>query len=176
MKKTLVAYGIVITLTMVMGCASTTRIAISRPPVQTASNPYFEVRFEPLKSSGNFFDSFRLTVSNKTDGNLAIDWNKTRYIYSGNAQEGFVFKGIAPKDVRTGTVPPDVVPARQTVAKVIYPLKLIAWVPAQKRVLDEGLGPGLIPDGVSGISLSIMLDGKEMTEEITVTIEEKVVQ
>jgi hypothetical protein len=139
-------------------------------------NQFYETRFEPLKSTGDFFDSFRLTVSNKTDRNLEIDWNKTRYIYNGSAQDGFVFKGIAPKDVKTATVPPEIIPPRQTVAKVIYPIKLIAWVPAQERVLDQGLSPGLIPDGVSGIALVIIRDGKEMTEKISVTISEKEVK
>ncbi|HXX56502.1 MAG TPA: hypothetical protein VEI96_00710, partial [Thermodesulfovibrionales bacterium] len=69
MKRGILASCMVI-LSLVMGCATATNIAVSSPPVQTGGNEYYEARLEPLKSSGNFFDSFRLTVANKTDGNL----------------------------------------------------------------------------------------------------------
>ena len=75
-------------LTMGAGCA-TSKTWISNPAAQTAGNPYYEAKIEPLKSANKFFVSFRLVVTNRTDKNLDVDWNKTRYIYNGRNTSGY---------------------------------------------------------------------------------------
>ncbi len=49
-------------LTMGTGCA-TSKVWISSPAAQTAGNPYYEAKIEPLKSVNKFFVSFRLVVA-----------------------------------------------------------------------------------------------------------------
>ena len=59
------------TLTMVTGCAPTL-ISISTPEIQTVENSYYSVQFEPLSEGKNFFDAFRLSITNKTSSDLQI--------------------------------------------------------------------------------------------------------
>ena len=80
------------------GCVTPTAW-IADPEVQTIRNPSYVVAFEPLKEEAAFFVYFRLSVSNKTDKDLMIDWNKTRYLRDGTAYGVFVFQGINPDDI-----------------------------------------------------------------------------
>jgi hypothetical protein len=67
---------------VLVGCASV-RIWTSSPSIQKTGNDYFNAEFEPqLKDSQNFFTTFRLIITNKTDKDLQIDWVKTRYLHN----------------------------------------------------------------------------------------------
>ena len=72
-----------LTISLIAGCAPV-MVSKSDPAIQIVSNPNFEVQFEPLNQGLKSFVAFRLTVTNKTDNQLQIDWNKTRYIYNGH--------------------------------------------------------------------------------------------
>ena len=155
------------------GCA-TQKIWISSPTIQTARNSYFDARLEPLTKDYKFFVSFRLTITNKTDKDLEIDWNKTRYIYNGRLHGGLIFKGIKPEDIKSLTIPADIIPAGHTFSKVISPFKLLARAPIRKRDTSEpAISPGIMPTGENGIMLVVMLDGKKIIEKISVSIEAK---
>lgn len=103
------------------GCV-TSNVWISSPTIQTAGNPYYEAKLEPLTNGNKFFVSFRFVVTNRTDKNLEVDWNKTRYIHNGRSYGVFVFKDIRPEDIRNLTIPPDTIPGRSIFSKVISPL------------------------------------------------------
>ena len=111
------------------GCAPAKKVWVSNPMVQSTQNPYYNARIEPLTRDHDFFVSFRLTVRNKADKNLVIDWNKTRYIHNGRTRGGFVFKGIKPEDVKNSTIPPDTILAGGFFSKEIMPYKLLARAP-----------------------------------------------
>jgi len=151
----------------------------SCPVVQSAVNKYFEAQLEPLKKDDNFFVLLRLAVKNKTDKDLEIDWNKTRYVHNGKPRGGFVFQGANPEDIKNQTIPPDIVPAWQTLSKEIAPFKLIAGAPFKYRsvgVNESGFSPGVIPEGENGIFLIVRSNGQEVREKITLIIETKEVQ
>lgn len=148
----------------------------SSPVNQTAQNPYYEVRFEPLKQNNNFFEMFRLTVINKSDKNLTIDWNKTRYIFNGHARGVFVFKGIDPEDIKNLTIPAGTVPPGAKFSKEIAPAKLVAFAPFTDRTISadkSGFSPGVIPEGKNGIYLVIRTPEQEMRDNLTLNIELK---
>ena len=107
--KIVLSVMIGIVLTIGPGCAPAKKVWVSYPMVQSTYKPYYNARLEPLTRNHDFFVSFRLTLSNKTDKNLAIDWNKTRYIHNGRTRGGFVFKGIKPEDVKNSTIPSDTI-------------------------------------------------------------------
>jgi len=157
-----------------IGCAPIqTKSWTSTPVMQTAANQYYEARIEPLKKDHNFFEYLRLTITSKTDENLEIDWNKTRYILNGRNYGGFVFKGIDPEQIKNLTIPPDIVSARQTFSKEISPFKLLAGAPIRYRsvgVNESGFSPGVIPDGENGVYLVVRSNGKEVIEKITLNI------
>ena len=103
-------------LSMGAGCA-TSKVWISSPVAQAAGNPYYEAKIEPLKSVNKFFVSFRLVVINRTDKNLEIDWNKTRYIYNGRTHGVFIFDGVKPEDIKNLTMPADTIVSGQSFKK-----------------------------------------------------------
>jgi hypothetical protein len=103
-------------LVFVAGCAPGPTISWkSAPEIQTASNEYCKAQLEPVTTGkGAFFDAFRLMVTNRTDKDLEIDWNRTRYVESGI-----------------------------TFSRVIFPHKKIAYAPGYQRgwKLQGGLLP-----------------------------------
>ncbi|MBW1852989.1 MAG: hypothetical protein JRJ15_16565 [Deltaproteobacteria bacterium] len=115
-------WSVLFILILFTACAPTKKIRnwISSPSVQKGGNESFGVRFEPLKGDKKFFVSFRLSVMNKTDKSLKIDWNKTRYIYKGKPYGGFVFYGINPADIKN-SIPPDLIAPGKLFSKEIFP-------------------------------------------------------
>lgn len=160
-------------LIFLAGCAPSPTINWrSTPEIHTASTEYYEVQLEPVTSGkGPYFDSFHLVVKNKTDKNLEIDWNRTRYVESGLRHGGFVWQGINPDQVRDASVPPDVISPGSTFTRVIFPHKKLAYAPGyQKGWVLQG---GLIPEGENGIDLVVTQNGKVIRHRITVRIIEE---
>ena len=164
-------------LSMLIACA-TVRVWTSNPNRQTADTPYFTAELEPvIKEGQNYFNAFRLTLKNKTDKALTIDWQKTRYLKNGKQEGHFVFKGVSAKNFNTP--PSDTVTAGQSVSKVIYPASLIAIERLRSRnvkIGESGFSAGVIPEGENGILLIIKQDATDIQEQITVKIQVKEVR
>ena len=175
--ETLILAAVIgLALVTASGCAAR-KSWVSSPEVETVSNPSYQAEFEPLKRGYEFFVSFLLSVTNKTDENLEIDCNKTRYIHKGLNYGGFVFKDIDPAEVRNSTIPPDIIPARGKFSKVISPYRLLARAPLRDQSISEStISAGILPDGENGIVLVVRQNGKEIVDKMMVTIEEKKVQ
>ena len=94
----IVVVTISLALTIISGCAPA-KVLISSPEIQTAGNPYYKARFEPVTGKYSFFVSFHLTVINKSDNKLEIDWNKTCYTQNNRRFGVFLFRGIKPEDI-----------------------------------------------------------------------------
>ena len=164
---------LIIILLMGVGCAKRTNWSAS-PEIQMGQNLYYEVHFEPLKTDKNFYYFFNLTVMNKTDGELKINWNKTQYLRNGAPNGVFIFEGIVPEDIKNLTIPDDIVPAGEKITKTIAPHKLLAWTPFGGRITSNGrINPGIVPAGRNGISLIIMMDGTKISERLEVNIKER---
>ncbi len=173
-----VALSIIFILFVFTGCAPA-KVWISSPVVQATGNQYYEVQLEPLTSGHKFFVSFRLSVTNRTGKNFEIDWNKTRYIHNGRRYGVFVFKGIKPEDIRNLTIPPDIIPAGDTFSKVISPYKLLARPPIRDpgvEATESSIYPGILPTGENGILLVVRQNGKEVVEQMSVSIVESKIQ
>ena len=167
-------WSVLFLLILLTACAPTKRIKnwVSSPSVQEEGNRSFDARFEPLKGDKKFFVSFRLSVRNKTDKPLKIEWNKTRYIHKGRPYGGFVFYGIDPASIK-GSIPPDLIAPGKLFSKEIFPTNLVAFTPIRKEVLDKrgkGIYPGPIPAGENGISLVILQGEQEIVEKIVLNI------
>jgi len=160
-------------LTQGVGCAPTI-VQVSTPAIQTAENPYYEIQFEPLNRETKVFVSFRLTIINRTDRNLEIDWNKTHYIHNNRSLGIFVFKGIRPQDIKDLTIPPEIIPARGTFSKEISPFRLIGRAPFREGINEPSIKPGPVPTGQSGILLVVRQNGKEIREKLQISITKKV--
>jgi hypothetical protein len=167
-------WRILLLIILLTACAPTKKIRnwVSSPSVQKGGNISFEASFEPLKGDKKFFVSFRLSVRNKTDKGLKIDWNKTRYIYKGQPYGGFVFYGIDPATIKD-SIPPDLIAPGKLFSKEIFPTNLVAFTPIRQQVLDKkgkGIYPGPIPAGENGIYLVILQGEQEIVEKIVLNI------
>lgn len=175
-KRIVLGLMIGIVLTTGLGCATAKKVWVASPVVQTTDNSYYNARMEPITRGHDFFVSFRLVINNKTDKDLTIDWNKTRYIRNGRIYGGFVFKGIKPEDVKNSTIPKDTILAKATFSKEISPYKLLARAPVRdhsKGIAESAIQPGILPNGKNGILLVVRLNGKEIVEKIELDIVEK---
>jgi hypothetical protein len=165
-----------VALLLSTACA-TPKIWISSPVIQTAGNPHYEAKIEPLKDGNKFFVSFRLVVINRTDKNMAVDWNETRYMHNDRTHGVFVFEGIRPEDIKKLTIPADKIVSGQSFSKVISPFKLLARAPIKDRYTDKPvISPGIMPIGKNGIYLVVRQNGNEITEKMSVNIKEKEAQ
>jgi hypothetical protein len=175
--KTSIVVLIVVFAGILTGCAST-NVWLSAPEKHEVTRADYAVTFEPIKKDKAFFSLFRLSITNKSDTALEVDWNKTRYLFNGKPNGPFVFKGVDPENVKNLTIPANTIPAGGHLTMNIAPFRLIAWSP----VRDEGrftneaaIAAGYIPPGVSGISLVLLKDGKSEALKMTVTIRKKAV-
>ena len=160
-------------LVFVMGCAPGLTISWkSSPEIQKTSSDCCEAQLEPVTTGKSpFFDSFRLMVTNRTDKDLEIDWNRTRYVESGIRHGGFVWQGIDPDQVRDASVPPDIISPGNTFSRIIFPHKKLAYAPGYQR--GWKLQGGLLPEGENGIDLVVKQNGRVIRHRITVRIVEE---
>jgi len=165
---------LLLVLLIISGCAAPSKTWTSSPSFQTAGNPYFQVRFEPLKKDHNFYILFQLEVTNLTGSTLQIDWNRTKYLFDGKNYGIFVFEGIDPQTIKTGSIPPEEIPAGSVFSREIAPYKLLALAPFRDKTVEPGqtrISPGPLPAGENSIALFITRDGEPIIEKMAVTIE-----
>ena len=148
---------------------------ISRPSAQLVQNAEFSARLTPLKRDKEHFVSFRLFIDNKTGQNLKIDWNQTRYLCDGKSYGPVVFPDIDPASIKK-SIPPAIIPANGTFSKEVFPLKLVAFAPVRKDILDgegRGLFPGPLPEGENTVDLAVYMGTRLIRQRITVNIEQE---
>lgn len=160
---------------LVLSACAAKSIYTSNPMKQNQENDAYGLTFEPIKQGHDFFAAFKITVKNKTDKELKIDWNKSLYLYAGKPDGVFVFRGIDPSKLKNRTVPPDIVPPHGTFTKEIVPASTVAWTPLRDTSpSDESrINAGILPNGQNGILLSVSLQGREISQQATVDIIEQ---
>lgn len=152
---------ILCSLALIVGCASS---YIVKPVKQVDDNKYFGASIEPtMPSMVAGYGAFILTVQNKTDKDIEIDWNKTSFIDEGQANGTFMYSGIIYKD-RNNPKSPDPVFAKGTFVKTIYPNNYV--------VLNQGSGWGHrgFGTGVKGVYLVIKVGDEYLKEQILIDI------
>ena len=166
--------GTVVLMAFLMAACVTekTKSWTSIPPTRQVQNADFSAQLTPLKRDKENFVSFRLSIDNRTNQPLKIDWNQTRYRCDGKSYGPVVFPGIDPAAIKE-SIPPAVVPAGGTFSREIFPLKLVAFAPMREQVLDgegRGLYPGPLPQGENTIDLVIYQGEHQIRQPITVDI------
>ena len=142
--------------------------------MQRLEAPEVDLSFEPVKGQKNAYSAFRLTVVNKTEAALKIDWNRSRYLLNGKTAGGFVFKGISPEQIKEGTIADDVVAAGARLTKIIAPAGLIAFAPMANKgvgIAAEGISAGALPEGDNGIFLVLSSPDGSFQKKMVVRIE-----
>ena len=174
MFKKLIWGAVFISLIMV-GCAGE-QIYRSNPSMQTVSTQHYEVKLEPLRAEGyNYYNQFRCTFTNKTSGDLIIDWSETYYLQNGKRYGNFGWVGLTFEELRGVKEESDItIGPGQTDSAVLFPLKLVGWreegVTMKATTPEAGFTNGIIPAGENGISIAVMQDGKVLRKRVLVTI------
>jgi len=174
MSKKIIWGAIIISMIMV-GCAGE-QIYRSSPAMQTVSTTHYEVKLEPVRAEGyNYYNQFRYKFTNKTSGDLVIDWSETYYLQNGKRYGNFGWVGLTFEELRGIKEEPDItIGAGQTESAVLFPLKLVGWkeegVRMKAATPEAGFTNGIIPAGENGMSIAVIKDGKVLRKRVLVTI------
>jgi hypothetical protein len=170
-------WGAILISLIAVGCAGIgEQIYRSNPATQTVSTQHYDVTLEPMLAEGyNYYNKFRYSFTNKSNGNLTIDWSETYYLQNGKRYGHFGWIGLTFEELRDLKEQPDIViAAGQTVTNDIFPLKLIGWkeegVRLKARTPEAGFTHGIIPAGENGLSIAVLKDGKILRKRVLVTI------
>lgn len=158
-----------------MGCSGVQTpsnvVWTAQPAFIEDGNPLFLAKIEPQKGEYPYYASFLLTITNKSDVDLIVDWNASRYLYNGRPQGVFVFEGIDPAMLKTATIPSETMAPGAVFSREIMPMRLIAWSPIkEKTATGRSITPGMMPAGENGIRLTVRHDSGQMTIPLSVRI------
>jgi hypothetical protein len=163
-KKILIA-SIIFVQMAITGCASS-RVWKSAPEKAVVENSSFSAELVPncAGQQGVFLEfdgcmSFELSIKNKTNGNIELDWNKSLYVEGGQTSGGFMYDGIIYAD-RNKPKQSDVIFAGGSFTKTIWPNKLVF-------IFSDKWDHLKMPAGENGIYLTIAVDGKNINEKLT---------
>ncbi|MCP4453893.1 MAG: hypothetical protein GY809_20725 [Planctomycetes bacterium] len=157
------------------GCAPQ-KASVSVPAVQGVVKASYEIQLEPVKKGGTSFRFFLLTIVNKSEHNMQIDWHQSGYLYNGKQYGMLVSRDSVPGQVKDPDKRFEVIAARQTYKKDVAPMKLIAYATAREdtAMIDPVFSAGPIPVGKSGILLTLKQGEMQFVERITVDIVETI--
>jgi len=157
------------------GCASgpSAKPYTSNPKIQRVSNEYFKAEIEPLlDKDGKFYNAFHFSVTNKTSGDLVIEWNRTYYLLNGKKHGLFFWDGIDWEALKKAKEHPLVkVAAGITHTVEIFPAKL-AGRSMRTGSSSEMYLRGIMPAGENGVLLTVKKGDKLIKETLTVLIKE----
>ena len=170
-----IIWGAVFISFITVGCAGE-QIYRSNPSMQTVSTQHYEVNLEPMRAEGyNYYNQFRYTFTNKTSGDLIIDWSETYYLQNGKRNGNFGWVGLTFEELRGLKEEPAItIGAGQTDTVVLFPLNLVGWreegVRMKAATPEAGFTNGILPAGENGMSIAVIKDGKVLRKRVLVTI------
>lgn len=157
------------------GCSGTqspsNAVWTAQPVFLEVDNQLFRARIEPQKRESPYYTFFLLTLTNKSDADLIVDWNASEYLFNGSPQGVFVFEGLDPATLKTAQVPSETVAPGTVFSREIMPLRLIAWSPlSEKTSRSPRIRPGMLPAGENGIRLAVGHENGQMTIPLSMRI------
>jgi len=150
---------------LITGCVTTRYVWKADPVRQSVDNEYFSANISTASCDRWGCEKFRLSVKNKTDKNIELNWNKTLYIVNGQTSGGFMFEGIVYRD-RNSPKSPDIIFANGELTKGIWPNNLVGFSSGKYG----GWRHGSMPRGENGVYLTVNIDGKEISEKLTLSL------
>jgi hypothetical protein len=168
-------WGVALISLIMAGCARE-QIYNSIPPVQSTSTSAYEVKLEPLKAEGfDYYNRFSYQFTNKTNGDLVIDWEQTYYLRNGKRHGNFGWEGLSFEQLRDVKDNPEITIGPGKTDKIeIFPIKLIGWreegVRMKASTPEAGFTLTPLPEGENGMSIAVLKDGKLLRKTISVKI------
>jgi len=154
---------ILVTVTL-STCGTTRQTWKSEPEHQRLSNDYVDVELSPVCDQGGC-QAFQLSVSNKTDQIIEINWNKSIYISHDTPARGFMLTGTTFHD-KDKPKPPVVIQPHSSHSETIWPSVLAYSLRGQMKWVKHGI----MDRGEHGLNLSLKRGDKEMSERLTVML------
>ena len=170
-----ILWGVAIIALFSAGCAKE-QIYTSNPPMQTVSTSAYEVKLEPLKAEGfGYYNRFSYQFTNKTNGDLVIDWEQTYYLRNGKRHGNFGWEGLSFEQLRDVKDEPEITMGPGKTDKIdIFPIKLIGWredgVRMKATTPEAGFTLTPLPEGENGMSIAVVKDGKVLRKSVLVKI------
>ena len=144
---------------------------IAQPAFLVVDNQLLKARLEPKKGAYNYYASFLLTLTNKSNANLIVDWNACQYLFNGKPQGVLVFEGVDPAAVKKAMIPAQTVVPGAVFSIEIMPMRLIAWSPIKEKTASgRSISPGIFPPGENGIRLAVRHENELITIPLSVRI------
>ncbi len=131
------------------------------------SNQYFQAWLKPgdYDTVKEGYRAFLLTVRNKTDDVIVLDWNESKFIENNQVNGGFIFSGVL-YSLKDDPKAPDLVTAGSTFKKYILPLAFL-------KSTDQGWKQLPMKPGVNGVLLTVRVGDKLLTEKLLVSLTKK---
>ena len=129
-----------------------------------------------MKAEGyDYYNRFRYQFTNKTNGDLMIDWSQTFYLRNGKRYGHFGWEGLTFEILREVQKEPVItIAAGKMDAVEIFPVKLIGWkedgVRMKATTPEAGFTLTPLPEGENGMSIAVLRNGKLLRKQILVKI------
>ena len=171
-----------ILVTIISGCAlrreapKPRAVMTSTPEVQAVSNVDYDIHLKPLKNGHTNFVAFELTVQNRSNQPIYVDWNTTRYLYQGRSTGRVLWRGIDRRAFISERVELEKIAPGQIFSKEIAPHRIVSWDPLSNNqtVSKEGnLVPAHLPAGENGLRFFVRHNGHLLRETLTVFLAQK---
>lgn len=136
-------------------------VSVSSPRYSKVDNDYYYFSITPL-SANERHCGFRLILKNKTGNTIFVDWNRSYYICNDERSGGFIFDGIN-YDTRHDIIPLEKIRGWDIFIKTIWPVVLAKGTPEELTQMP-------MEEGVHGVEVAVVIDGRIITERLAVNI------
>lgn len=153
------------------GCAGQPVVWNALPASVTANAADTEFIVEPLRQGNAFYSAFRLTARNSGDASVAVDWNRSGYLFNDRPGGALWFDGITAEAIRDRAVPMDAIAPGATLSRVVAPLQFIAITPLKQSTRNQSaFSAGRLPAGRNGVRVVLVRGETASTVSLSVTI------
>ncbi|MFP5211861.1 MAG: hypothetical protein ACLGPL_00640 [Acidobacteriota bacterium] len=131
----------------------------------TASNDLFDSHLALIRDAEDWPVGFQLSLENKTDQELTIVWNNTRYLRHGKENGGFQFVALPVEGVQSKEPPTTIAPREK--------LSIQLWPEATLFKSGPKLGytRNAFTRGDQGMAVTVKTkDGRQITEKVAIDI------
>lgn len=172
MKKKILYIIFTIFLLNLTGCAGGKIFRFTDKPASISTNDVaiiFDVNCE-MPYIVSYCQNFSLGISNKTNKNILINWNKSYYIRNNQTQGGFMYSGIQYL-LRNTPRQNDIIFPNGSYTKILYPSNLVEY----SSYASSGWIHNQLQLGNHGIYLTLIINDKEVEYKLNTELKEKLV-
>jgi hypothetical protein len=168
MKKIILGLALLV----LTGCAGGKIFRFTDKPASISTNDVaivFDVNCE-MPYIVSYCQNLSLGISNKTNKNILINWNKSYYIRNNQTQGGFMYSGIQYL-LRNTHRQNDIIFPNGSYTQILYPSNLVEF----SSYASSGWIHNQLQLGNHGIYLTLIINDKEVEYKLNTELKEKLV-